>query len=125
MIELDGKSALVTGGSRGIGAACCKLLARAGARVAVNYRVERPRAELLVQRIKEAGGALQRLSWANEIHPAMAIFEGRPKVARWWIALAARDSVRGSAVPDLRERFDKMIGRDRGGYRSVVGARIA
>ncbi len=69
--------------------------------------------------------ALQRLSWANEIHPAMAIFEGRPKVARWWSALAARESVRGSAVHDLRERFDKMIGRDRGGYRSVVGARIA
>ncbi len=69
--------------------------------------------------------ALQRLSWADEIHPAMAIFEGRPKIARWWNALAARDSVRGSAVPDLRERFDQMIGRDRGGYRSVVGARIA
>ena len=56
MIELDGKSALVTGGSRGIGGTCCKLLARAGARVVVNYRVERPRAELLVQRIEEAGG---------------------------------------------------------------------
>ena len=69
--------------------------------------------------------ALQRLSWANEIHPAMAIFEGRPKVARWWSALAARESVRGSAVHDLRERFHNMIGRDRGGYRSVVGARIA
>ena len=69
--------------------------------------------------------ALQRLSWANDIHPAMAIFEGRPKVARWWSALAERESVRGSAVHDLRERFDKSIGRDRGGYRSVVGARIA
>ncbi len=69
--------------------------------------------------------ALQRLSWANEIHPAMEIFEGRPKVARWWSALAERESVRGSAVHDLRERFYKMIGRDRGGYRSVVGARIA
>jgi len=68
--------------------------------------------------------ALQRLSWANEIHPAMAIFEGRPKVARWWSALAERESVRGSAVHDLRERFYKMIGRDRGGYRSVVGARF-
>ncbi len=69
--------------------------------------------------------ALQRLSWANEIHPAMAIFEGRPKVARWWSALAERGSVRGSAVHDLRERIHKMIGRDRGGYRSVVDARIA
>jgi glutathione S-transferase len=68
--------------------------------------------------------ALQRLFWANEIHPSMAIFEGRPKVERWWRALAERESVRGSAVADLRERFHKMVGRDRGGYRSVVGARI-
>jgi len=56
MIDLAGKSALVTGGSRGIGKACCELLARAGARVAVNYRVERPWAELLVQKIQEEGG---------------------------------------------------------------------
>ncbi len=69
--------------------------------------------------------ALQRLSWANEIHPAMAIFEGRPKVDRWWRALDERDSVRGSAPHDLREQFHQIVGRDRGGYRSVVGARIA
>jgi glutathione S-transferase len=69
--------------------------------------------------------ALQRMSWANEIHPAMAIFEGRPKVARWWDALAGRDSVRNSAVADLRQRFDKTTARDRDGAQSVVGARIA
>lgn len=69
--------------------------------------------------------ALQRLSWANEIHPAMAIFNGRPKVANWWNALAGRDSVQGSAVADLRQQFDRMVGRDRGGYKSIVGARLA
>lgn len=69
--------------------------------------------------------ALQRLFWANEIHAQMEIFTGRPKVARWWSALAGRESVRDSAVSDLRQRFDKMIGRDRGGYKSVVGARVA
>jgi len=57
MIDLKGRTALVTGGSRGIGKACAMLLARAGARVAVNYRVETPSAELVVQRIREAGGA--------------------------------------------------------------------
>jgi len=37
MIDLGGYRVLVTGGSRGIGAACCRLFARAGATVMVQY----------------------------------------------------------------------------------------
>src|ERR1700689_1932768 len=37
MFRLDGKIALVTGGSRGIGRACCEALAEHGASVIVNY----------------------------------------------------------------------------------------
>jgi 3-oxoacyl-[acyl-carrier protein] reductase len=37
MFRLDGKIALVTGGSRGIGRACCEALAEQGATVIVNY----------------------------------------------------------------------------------------
>jgi len=37
MIDLNGYRVLVTGGSRGIGAACCRLFAQAGATVMVQY----------------------------------------------------------------------------------------
>ena len=48
--------ALVTGGSRGIGAATCILLGERGWRVAVNYRENRDRAEQTVAAVKAAGG---------------------------------------------------------------------
>jgi len=54
--ELAGRTALVTGGAKGIGAACCLLLAKSGARVAVNYRSSSTAAEQLVERIESEGG---------------------------------------------------------------------
>jgi 3-oxoacyl-[acyl-carrier protein] reductase len=53
---LEGMTALVTGGSRGIGAACCQLLAANGAAVGVNYIGNRKAAEQVVDQIRSAGG---------------------------------------------------------------------
>ena len=53
--DLEGKVAFVTGGSRGIGAATCRLLAENGARVAVNGR-DAAAIESVVRDIRQAGG---------------------------------------------------------------------
>jgi 3-oxoacyl-[acyl-carrier protein] reductase len=55
-VSLDGKTAIVTGGSRGIGRAISLALARAGAFVAVNYRSGEDAARSTLDSIRGAGG---------------------------------------------------------------------
>jgi 3-oxoacyl-[acyl-carrier protein] reductase len=69
--DLNGHIALVTGGSRGIGAAVATALADAGAAVAVNYRERAAEAEAVVAGIKDRGG--RAIAVAADVSQAAAV----------------------------------------------------
>jgi 3-oxoacyl-[acyl-carrier protein] reductase len=54
-LRLAGKCALVTGGSKGIGAAIAQRLASEGADVAVSYRTDLGAAHALVEELQQMG----------------------------------------------------------------------
>jgi 3-oxoacyl-[acyl-carrier protein] reductase len=62
MTTLSGKTALVTGASRGIGRASALALAKAGAQVLVHYGRGKQEAEAVVQEIRSTGGRADALS---------------------------------------------------------------
>jgi 3-oxoacyl-[acyl-carrier protein] reductase len=60
--ELEGRVALVTGGSRGIGAAVSRELGDAGADVVVNYVSSGDAAEAVCEEIRDAGGSARAVA---------------------------------------------------------------
>jgi 3-oxoacyl-[acyl-carrier protein] reductase len=60
-IDLTGKRAVVTGGSRGVGRATALLLAQAGASVGISYHSRHADAESVVEQIRQSGGG----GWAE------------------------------------------------------------
>ncbi|HEY7545833.1 MAG TPA: 3-oxoacyl-[acyl-carrier-protein] reductase [Blastocatellia bacterium] len=70
MSEFEGRAAIVTGGSRGIGRAIVKELASRGAKVAFNYTRSREQADALTEEIKATGG--QALAFQADVADAAA-----------------------------------------------------
>lgn len=84
-LPLTGKIAIVTGGSRSIGAAIAKRLAADGATVAITYNASPDRAAAVVQQIVAAGGQAV----------ALAADAGNPEAV-------------GAAVAEVAQRFGKI-----------------
>jgi 3-oxoacyl-[acyl-carrier protein] reductase len=70
LIDLTGRRVLVTGGGRGIGAACARLFARAGAAVLVHYRVRDAEAAAVLAELGRLSGAPHRSFRAELGDPA-------------------------------------------------------
>src|SRR6516225_5328170 len=81
-IDLSPKTALITGGSRGIGRAVAELLARAGARVALNYVRDEAAANAVVRDIRAAGGEAMALA-GDVSRPEEARQRIRDVVSAW------------------------------------------
>lgn len=95
---------IVTGGSRGIGAAACRLLAQRGHAVAVNYARDAAAADALAAEIR-AGGA-QALAVQADVADAQQVAALFARVDRELPPLAGL--VNNAGVVDLPARVDQM-----------------
>lgn len=103
VIDLHGRVALVTGGSRGIGAATCQLLARAGCDVAVHYTARRGPAQQVAQGIAALGRRASVLQ--ADLRDATAAAALPQRVAA---ALGQLDVVVNNAGVWLHHPFEQM-----------------
>ena len=81
-MSIDGKIALITGGSRGIGRAIALRLAREGTKVAINYKTNEEAARWVVDTVAEMGG--EAMAVAADVSQSTAVEAMVKRVVDSW-----------------------------------------
>lgn len=104
--EFEGKTALVTGGSRGIGRATCMALAAEGARVAVNYVRGRDAAEQAAAEIEALGSKAIAVAADVSDREAVASMVATVESTLGPVDLLVTSAGIASAAPHTEMRFE-------------------
>jgi 3-oxoacyl-[acyl-carrier protein] reductase len=122
VLTLGGRTALVTGGGRGIGRAISLLFGRLGAQVAVNYRNDRAAAEATAAAIQAGGGKAVALA-ADLSQPEEAerlVAEMLTHLGRLDILVANQGIWKRAPLPDMTpEQWEETVRVNLGGTYAV------
>jgi 3-oxoacyl-[acyl-carrier protein] reductase len=112
MFKLDGKVALVTGGSRGIGRAAAEVLAEQGASVVITYVSNESAAKETVDAIQQAGGKAEaiRVDVGDATAAENAVGEVAKKAGRLDVLVASAGiSIDGLLLRLKDDDFDRTL----------------
>jgi acyl dehydratase len=106
--EFAGGTALVIGGSRGLGEVTAKLLAAGGAKVVISYRVGAAEAEATADEIRAAGGQCETLAY-DAVRPAEPQLAGLGEAPTHAYYFATPTIFRAQSALFARARLDAFL----------------
>lgn len=110
-VDLTGRTVLITGASRGVGAAASRIAAAAGADVVINYRSKEKRAQAVADAVSEAGrkAALAQADLTNEDDVASMFATAKNELGQIDVLVL---NASGGLEKDVPADYSMMLNRD-------------